>query len=88
MNFLESKFVGVNRLFVLVCPNRINDSKRFKTQNYYIQKACKTCKYLNYVEYLLILVSTVTGCVSVSVFASLVFCSCGCYEFCSRNKYL
>ena len=28
-------------------------------------------KYLNYVEQLLILVSTVTGCVSVSAFASL-----------------
>ena len=32
----------------------------------------KTCKYLNYVEHLLILVSTVTGCVSVSAFASLI----------------
>ena len=32
----------------------------------------KTCKYLNYVEQLLILVSTVTGCVSISAFASLV----------------
>ena len=32
----------------------------------------KTCKYLNYLEQLLILVSTVTGCVSVSAFASLV----------------
>ena len=33
----------------------------------------KTCKYLNYVEHLLIFASTVTGCVSVSAFASLVF---------------
>ena len=33
----------------------------------------KTFKYSNYVEHLLILVSTVTGCVSVSTFASLVF---------------
>ena len=32
----------------------------------------KTCKYLNYVEHLLILASTVTGCVSISEFASLV----------------
>ena len=32
----------------------------------------KTCKYLNYVEHLLILVSTVTGCDSISSFASLV----------------
>ena len=36
------------------------------------EKYKKTCKYLNYVEHLLILVSTVTGCVSISTFASLV----------------
>ena len=35
------------------------------------EKYKKICKYLNYVEHLLILVSTVTGCVSVSTFASL-----------------
>ena len=34
------------------------------------KKTC--CKYLNYVENLLILVSTITGCVSISVFASVV----------------
>ena len=33
----------------------------------------KICKYLNYVEHLLILISAVTGCVSISGFASL-FC--------------
>ena len=37
-----------------------------------IDKYKKTCKYLNYVEHLLILVSTGTGCVSISAFASLV----------------
>ena len=45
------------------------------------EKYKKTCKYLNYaehllilnyVEHLLILVSKVTGCVSISAFASLV----------------
>ena len=36
------------------------------------EKYKKTCKYLNYVKQLVILVSTVAGCVSVSVFASLV----------------
>ena len=36
------------------------------------EKYKKTCKCLNYVEQLLILVSTVTGCVSISAFASLV----------------
>ena len=35
------------------------------------------CKYLNYVEYLLILASTITSCVSISVLASLVFVSVG-----------
>ena len=32
----------------------------------------KTCKYLNYVERLLILVSKITGCVSISALVSLV----------------
>ena len=36
------------------------------------EKYIKTCKYLNYVGNLLILVSTVTGCVSISILASLV----------------
>ena len=34
------------------------------------KKYKKTCKYLNYVEHLFILVSTVTGRVSISAFAS------------------
>ena len=36
------------------------------------EKHKKTYKYLSYVKHLLILVSTVTGCVSISEFASLV----------------
>ena len=32
----------------------------------------KTCRYLNYVEHLLILISTITGCVAIYAFASLV----------------
>ena len=36
------------------------------------EKYKKTCKKLNYVEHLLILVSTLTGCVSISEFASIV----------------
>ena len=35
------------------------------------QKYKKTCKYLNYVGHLLILASTINGCVSISAFASL-----------------
>ena len=36
--FLESKFLGVNRLFVLVYSNLDANSKRFKTQRYYLPK--------------------------------------------------
>ena len=33
------------------------------------EKYKKTCKYLNYVEHLLILSSTISGCISISAFA-------------------
>ena len=36
------------------------------------EKYKKTCKYLNYVENLLILSSTITCCISISTFGSLV----------------
>ena len=36
------------------------------------EKYKNTCKYLNYVERFLTLDSTVSGCVSISAFASLV----------------
>ena len=66
--------------------NTTNLEFRFKeideTRNYLLdeikhndlmsEKYKKTCKYLNYVEHLLILFSTVTGCLSTSAFASLV----------------
>ena len=53
-----------------------------ETRNYFLEeikdndlmskKHKKTCKYLDYVEHLLILVSTITGCVLISAFTSLV----------------
>ena len=39
------------------------------------EKYKNTCKYFSYVGHLLILVSTVTGCVSISIFALLVWAS-------------
>ena len=39
------------------------------------KKHKKTCKYLTYVEHLFILASTITGCVSISAFDSLVYVS-------------
>ena len=53
-----------------------------ETRNYFIEKVNqnelmskkykKVCGVLHYIEHLLILVSTVSGCVSISTFASLV----------------
>ena len=53
-----------------------------ETRNYFIEeinqnelmrkKHQKLCRVLNCIEHLLILISTVTGCVSISAFASLV----------------
>ena len=36
------------------------------------EKSERTIKYLDYVDHLLILVSTITGCISISAFALLV----------------
>ena len=36
--FLESNFVGVNRLFVLVFTNEGNNATRFNAQKYYLAK--------------------------------------------------
>ena len=36
--FLESNFVGVNRIFVLVYENQDAAFKRFKTKRYYLSK--------------------------------------------------
>ena len=43
-----------------------------KTNDLMSEKYKKTCKYLNYVENLFILSSTITVCISIAVFASLV----------------
>ena len=36
--FRESNFVGVNRIFVLIYPNRNDDVKRFNAQKHYLPK--------------------------------------------------
>ena len=36
------------------------------------KKDKKVCRILNYIDHLLIIISTITGCVSISAFASLV----------------
>ena len=52
-----------------------------KHHNLMNEKHKKTCNYLNYIEHLLILVSTITGCVSIFAFASLVAVSVGITSF-------
>ena len=47
-------------------------SDEIKPNDLISEKYKKTSKYLNYVEHLFILTSAVTGCVSISVFASLI----------------
>ena len=46
--------------------------EEIKNNDLTYEKYKTTWKYLNYVEHLLILASTITGCVSIAVFASLV----------------
>ena len=41
------------------------------------KKHKKVCRYFNCIEYSLIIISGITGCVSISVFASLVGISTG-----------
>ena len=53
-----------------------------ETRNYFVKeieqnelmsrKQKKICKTLNYIEHFLILASTITGCISISSFASLL----------------
>ena len=68
-----------------------NDEKRNylldEIKNKYLlsEKYKKACKYLNYVEHMLILASTITGCVSVSAFASLAHVPAGITS-CSIGK--
>ena len=58
--------------FKRIDETRNNLLEDIKHNDLISEKYKKTCKYLNYVEHLLILVSTVTGCVSISTFASVV----------------
>ena len=40
--------------------------------NWWIESTKKACTTLNYIESFLILASTITGCISISTFASLL----------------
>ena len=65
---LESKIMNVKK--VDATRNDILDE--VKRNDLMCKKNKKTCKYLNYVKQLLILNSTITGCISVTAFTSLL----------------
>ena len=63
----------------------MNQERRFRKieeiKNYFIEvinrielisKKKKNCRVINYIDYSLIVISTTTGCVSISAFTSLV----------------
>ena len=50
------------------------------------KKHKKCCRVLNYVDHLFIVISTITGCVSISAFASLVGIPIGITSSATRSK--
>ena len=75
--------------------NEFRPKNMGETRNYFIKKINlnklmskkheKLCKVLKYIEHLLILISTVTGSVSISVFASLVGFPIGTTSFATES---
>ena len=54
--------------------------------SWWVKSPKKNCAALNYIEHFLILASTITGCVSVSTFASLVGIPIGITSYAMRLK--
>ena len=67
-----------------------------ETRNYFVEeieqielismKHIKVCSTLNYIEHFLILASVVTGCISISLFASLLTVPIGVTSYAIRMK--
>ena len=75
MNMVEEESVEFRLREIDETRNYLLDE--IKHNNLMREKYKKTFKYLNQAENFLILVSTVTGCVSISTFASLAFVPVG-----------
>ena len=65
---------------------KIDEVKKYLTEEInqnklMIKKHKKRCRVLNYIDHLLIAISTITGCVSISAFASLVVIPIGITSF-------
>ena len=52
------------------------------------KKQKKVCRVLNYIDYLLIITSTITGCVSISGLSSLVGIPIGINSYGIRLKFV
>ena len=77
---------NIYNYFKNVAEENINEELRLKiidgTRNYFLEevkqnklisrKHEKICTTLNYIEHFLILASTITGCISISAFGSLI----------------
>ena len=74
---------NINKKFKL---KKIDEVKKYLTEEInqnklMIKKHKKRCRILNYIDHLLIVISTITGCVSISAFASLVVIPIGITSF-------
>ena len=79
---------NMNQEFILKKMDEIrNYLTEKKNQNELMSKKHKkVCRVLNYIQDSLILICTVTGCVSISTFASLVGISIGIASFTVQLK--
>ena len=91
----------IHHYFENVFEENISQEFRFKnideTRNYFLEeieqnklmsrKHKKVCATLNYYQLFLILASTITGCISISAFASLVAISIGITSSAIRLKF-
>ena len=74
---------NMNKIFRL---KKIDEVKKYLTEEInqnklVIKKHKKRCRLLNYIDHLLIVISTITRCVSISAFASLVVIPIGNTSF-------
>ena len=83
--FKEKKSIEILKILGLINKENINQEFRLEkideinnlieeiNRNELISKKHKTiCRVLDYIDHSLIVISTITGCVSISAFASLV----------------
>ena len=77
---MAKQYISILKINMTKASIEFRGRKIDETRNYLLdekkhdlmcKKYKKTCKYLNYVEHLLILASTITGCISIFAFTSL-----------------